>query len=69
MTVSFGCDRDFYMKPNNGGKRVDYVLRHGDIFTFTENINKRYKHTVPKRIRLKDDRISILFFLKSTTKA
>lgn len=67
VTVSFGCDRDFYMKPNRGGETIKYVLKHGDIFTFTEDINKTYKHSIPKRMKVKDDRISILFFLKPAT--
>ena len=62
LTVSFGCSRDFYFKHNTTKEVVKYKINHGDVVIFSEQVNKDYKHSIPKRTRLQEERISILFF-------
>lgn len=64
LTLSFGCTRDFYLKHNQTKEVIKYKLSHGDLFCFDEETNQKYKHSIPKRTKLKDERISILFFYK-----
>lgn len=63
LTISFGGKRDFYIKSDDQSFPVKkYILGHGDIFYFSKQINSTCKHSIPKRTRCLEDRISILVF-------
>ena len=63
VTLSFGGERDFYMKADNGSGTLKFVLSHGDLFMFPNSMNATHKHSIPQRLREKNNRMSILFFL------
>lgn len=61
--LSFGSTRDLYFKHDTTGEVEKFKMGNGDIFTFTPEINKNYKHSIPERRRHKDGRISLVLFL------
>ena len=63
VTMSFGATRKFSIRKAGKAKtRKDYHLSNGDLFYFTPEINKEYEHTIPKTKRVKEARISVVFF-------
>jgi alkylated DNA repair dioxygenase AlkB len=65
FTVSIGATRDFYFKHNITGKRHHFKLEDGDVISFKQQVNHNYKHSIPIRKRVKEGRISILFFVEN----
>jgi hypothetical protein len=66
-TVSLGTSRDMLIKKNERGQRSDKILlESGDLYYMSEEMNKHYKHSIPKRKNVKDTRISIVFFCNTS---
>jgi len=65
VTLSFGATRKCYFKHKVTGQRKDFSLKDGDLFIFSDKINRLYKHTIPKEMKVKDGRISIVFFCRA----
>lgn len=63
ITASFGGKRDFYTKHNKSKEVTKYLLEDGDILFFNQEFNSNNKHSIPKRLRNKEERISIVFFV------
>lgn len=62
-TLSFGATRKFSVRKRGDAKtRVDYSLGSGDLFYFSPEFNSGHEHTVPKTTRVKEPRVSIVFF-------
>jgi alkylated DNA repair dioxygenase AlkB len=67
-TLSLGASRKFYFistQENTKGEKLNYTLNNGDLIYFGANINRNYKHSLPKQVSVKEGRISIVFFGKS----
>jgi hypothetical protein len=62
--MSFGATRKFSIRRKNDKSKdsQNYNLSNGDLFYFTPEINKEYEHSIPKTKRVKDPRISVVFF-------
>lgn len=63
FTVSVGGKREFLTKNDKTGKITKYMLEDGDLFFFNSEFNKQHKHSIPKRKKLNNPRISIVFFV------
>ena len=62
--LSLGTSRILRYKHNQTGENTDYTLNSGDLLFIPDEINHFYKHSLLKRTKLNDPRISILFFLE-----
>jgi alkylated DNA repair dioxygenase AlkB len=59
VTISFGEDRIFRLRPRGGGAHVDFTARNGQVFVMPYDANKAYKHEVPKSAKCTGRRISV----------
>lgn len=59
--ISLGATRDLVFKRNSDGKRIVLDNRSGDLYIMQGTIHKLWKHSVPKRKRVKEGRISATF--------
>jgi alkylated DNA repair dioxygenase AlkB len=60
---SLGTMRILRYKHNiNKNEQIDYELNNGDLLFIPDIVNENYKHSLLKRTKVKDPRISILFF-------
>jgi len=59
--ISLGSSRDFVLKRNSDGKRLVFENRAGDLYMMQGTIHKLWKHGVPKRMKVKERRISATF--------
>lgn len=59
--ISLGASRDFVLKRNSDGHRIVFETRAGDLYVMRGNIHKNWTHGLPKRLRVKDGRISITY--------
>ena len=58
--VSFGCTRRFYFKNKHSNRVVKTYMSNGDLMVMKGNINRLWKHTVPKQSGV-TQRISVTF--------
>lgn len=63
FSLSLGASRDFLFKHVDTKVVTKYCLKDGDGFWFSPSHDRKHKHNVPKRLRCKDPRISIVFFI------
>lgn len=62
-TISLGSSRDLLIKKDGPGQRAERTtLESGDLYYMSEELNKDYKHSIPKRKNIKGSRISLVFF-------
>ena len=54
---SFGQERNFVV--DNKEERYVYTLLNNSLIVMGGECQKYYKHSIPKRLRIKDSRISI----------
>lgn len=59
LTVSLGVTRDFILKNKETKEKIIYDLESNSVLAMHGTCQKTHKHSVPKRIRVKDYRISI----------
>ena len=63
-TLSLGAPRDFSVKPDGKNTTTKtFLLESGDLYFMDNAIHKTHKHSIPKRTKCKDSRISIVFFV------
>lgn len=63
FTASFGASRYCYTKNDKTKKVTKYLLEDGDLFFFNSEFDKHNKHSIPKTKKVKDPRISVVFFV------
>ena len=51
MGASFGAPRELAFLHEPSGSQFSFPQRNGDVFAFTTEVNKRFKHGVPKSTR------------------
>ena len=56
---SFGAERDFLIKSIHYGDLKKYRLENNSLMIMGGNFQKEYKHSIPKRKKVLDSRISI----------
>ena len=61
VSVSFGIGRDFLLKNNNTKEVTKIFLNSGDLLSMSYEINQKYKHSIPKRANVKDERFNLTF--------
>ena len=49
--ASFGAERELAFLHEPSGSQFSFPQRNGDVFAFTTEVNKRFKHGVPKSTR------------------
>ncbi len=59
--ISLGVTRSFYIKNNGTGDILDVNLEHGSLFWMAGETQKHFKHSLPKRTKIKQPRISLTF--------
>ncbi len=62
ITLSCGVTRDFYTKSDKTSEVTSYTVEDGDIVYFNKEWNTKNKHSIPQRMKIKDPRISLVFF-------
>ena len=60
VAISLGAVRDFVFKHNNGNRYV-LPLEAGSLVVMAGDTQKVSKHSIPKRAKVKDPRISLTF--------
>jgi alkylated DNA repair dioxygenase AlkB len=60
-SISLGAARDFVLKDKTGKTVHSILLKHGSLFIMGKDFQKKLKHGVPKRLRVKDPRINLTF--------
>ena len=61
VSVSLGAERDFVFKHKKTGETVSVPLKSGSIVLMGGDCQKNWKHSVPKRMRVKEPRINLTF--------
>lgn len=61
--LSLGTSRILRYKNNISNENTDFILNSGDLLYIPDEINNNYKHSLLKRTKINNSRISILFFL------
>jgi len=51
MGASFGGERELAFLHEPSGQQFSFPQNNGDVFAFTTEVNKRFKHGVPKLVR------------------
>ena len=60
-TLSFGAERDFQIKNKESGETTNILHKNGYVLYLPHPMNQENLHGVPKRLRVKDCRISLTF--------
>ena len=60
-TLSFGAERDFRVKYEASGKTDTFAHRNGQVIYLPHPLNQECLHSVPKRKKVKECRISLTF--------
>lgn len=64
-SLSFGASRDFLFKHDIEGKK-QILLESGDLILMCPPTNSHWKHSVPKRMKVKEPRVNLTFrYLKN----
>ena len=61
VSVSLGAVRDFVFKHKRSGETLTVPLESGSVVLMGKGTQKNYKHSVPKRKRVKESRINLTF--------
>lgn len=60
-SVSLGATRDFSLKRKDGSGLVQIPLRHGDLLVMREESQLDWRHSLPKRPKVKASRLNLTF--------
>ena len=61
--VSIGGSREFLTKNDETNKITKYLLEDGDLLFFNNHFNNIHKHSIPKRKKMNDKRISVVYYV------
>lgn len=66
VSLSFGATRDFiFHKKSNTSIKYEIPLHHGDLLIMKGETQRFWRHSLPKRLKVKDPRINLTFrFMK-----
>jgi alkylated DNA repair dioxygenase AlkB len=60
-SISFGAERNFTFKHNNTKQRIAIKLENGSLLTMEKEIQKFWKHSMPKSSKIMTPRINLTF--------
>tara|TARA_R110002072_G_scaffold14112_2_gene58944 strand:- start:1339 stop:1899 length:561 start_codon:yes stop_codon:yes gene_type:complete len=60
-TLSFGANRDFLLRNNESKETISIIHTNGSIIYCPYPINHTHQHAIPKRLKVKECRISLTF--------
>ncbi len=62
-SVSFGAERDFFLKhkTNKDLDKITIPLKSGSLLLMLGNTQHHWDHSIPKRMKVKDQRINLTF--------
>jgi len=60
-SVNFGATRDFVIRKNDKLIKITIPLNHGTLLIMKGELQHYWKHSVPKRKKVKDMRINLTF--------
>jgi len=63
FTISLGNSRMFYTKNDKTNEVVKHQLDDGDLFYFNSAFDAEHRHSIPKLVKFREPRISIVFFV------
>lgn len=63
VSLTLGATRDFCLKNMLTKEVTKFKLNHGDLFVMQGSTNRIYKHSVPKRARVTDCRVVLVYRL------
>jgi alkylated DNA repair dioxygenase AlkB len=67
-SLSLGSQRTFRLRElKNRKETVDFELSHGSLLVMKEGVQNEWEHSVPKRLRVKQQRINLTFRLINPT--
>lgn len=58
--ISFGSDRKFQMRTLDGGEVSEIILKHGDVYTWSPETDKKFEHCIPAAPGEENERISMV---------
>lgn len=61
VSLSFGAERDFLFRPAKGGQAQSVLLGTGSLFWMRNQFQSIYKHALPARKRILEERINLTF--------
>lgn len=59
--VTLGATRKFQLRPNSGGKPIDFWLEHGSLLLMKPGCQQEWVHQVPKTSKPTGERINLTF--------
>jgi len=63
--ASFGATRDLVFEPcADRSCKIPITQRNGDVFAFSDKINDRFRHSIPKKANFEEERISVIVWGK-----
>ena len=60
-SISFGAERNFSFKHNNSKLKIAIKLENGSLLTMENEIQKFWKHSMPKSTKIMTPRINLTF--------
>jgi len=60
-SVSFGAERDFFLKHKVSGEKITVYLENGSVLDMKDEIQDHWLHQLPVRKRIKEPRINLTF--------
>ena len=60
-SISFGAERNFSFKHNNTKQRIAIKLENGSLLTMEKEIQKFWRHSMPKSAKIMTPRINLTF--------
>lgn len=60
-SLSLGATREFVLAHNSGLEKLTLHLTHGSLLVMGKDVQRNYKHGIPKRLRVKEPRINLTF--------
>lgn len=60
-SVSLGAVRTFRVRPTDGGEGFDLRLGHGDLLVLSPELQRAWKHGVPRERRVTEPRVNLTF--------
>eukprot|EP01118_Nematostelium_gracile_P005071 TRINITY_DN16079_c0_g1_i1.p1 TRINITY_DN16079_c0_g1~~TRINITY_DN16079_c0_g1_i1.p1 ORF type:complete len:232 (-),score=84.02 TRINITY_DN16079_c0_g1_i1:34-729(-) len=63
-SISLGAPRRFILRHNKTNEKIEYSLTKGSLIVMEGATQANWKHTVPKQLTVKDQRINLTFRIK-----
>ncbi|NRA46259.1 MAG: alpha-ketoglutarate-dependent dioxygenase AlkB [Oligoflexales bacterium] len=61
ISISFGASRRFLIKSKSTGQKYEYLLEHGSLLVMRGSTQEKFRHSLPKMLRVNEPRINVTF--------